>query len=151
MTKDTELELYFSDFEAHMQFQRNVGCRIYTHCSHENWSRDLDQEQGYSDAKAVILSAYESEKGSIGLRFLSCKKKLGQTPSQFVSQQVALFSQWTEGLTRTRDEIGKKLVMCQLEMLLPNVCRNIVQLRKPSTPHEMVKEVQVFFVDQGST
>lgn len=44
-----------------------------------------------------------------------------------------------------------KLVMGQMELLLPHSCRDFVQARNPPNPQAMAKEIQSFFIERGSS
>ena len=54
--------------------------------------------------------------------------------------------QGTEGLNR--EQVINKLVMGQMELLLPHSCRDFVQA---PTPQAMAKEIQSFFIERGSS
>ena len=99
----------------------------------------------YKKTKEILLNAYADTKGGIGFRVVTAERKKGQSGSQFMTQLYRQCRQWWQDLSV--DEAAVKYTMAVTELQLPLACRNYVQVRNPTSIHQMSTYIESFFVE----
>ena len=157
MREDADVEAYLEAFERQMRDleykQEEWLVRLRPLLS--DWANAetdvlLEQDRrSHSKMKETLLNAYAGAKGGIGFIVVTAERKKGQSASKFMTQLYRQCRQWWQDLSV--DEAAVKNTMVVTELQLPLACRNYVQVRQPTSIHQMSTYIESFLVERNST
>ena len=151
-----DAELFLAEFEAHMTDLEIPRHRWMTSLRPllADWLQDvldpLPQEERsvYATAKAEIMSAYSLRYGSLGHRLVMQERPKGMSGSQWLSQIVRRWKQWTADWDC--NEIANQYAIEYGLKGLPYACRNFCREQRPKSARELGGLIDKFFSDRDS-
>ena len=154
MREDADVEAYLEAFERQMRDleYKQEEWLVHLRPLLSDWANAetdvlLEQDRrSYSKMKETLLNAYAGAKGGIGFRGITAER---QSASQFMTQLYCQCRQWWQDLSV--DEAAVKYTMAVTELQLPLACHNYVQVRQPTSIHQMSTYIESFFVERNST
>ncbi len=157
MKEDEDVEIYLESFESRLlgleipvdRWMANLRPLLSNWAAQVAEALDQTDRLVYSKVQHVLLEAYSSAKGPLGIRTLAPKKEPKQTMAQFCARQRRTWAQWTKG--RTESEIGVRGTLVQAELALPYAARMHMRIVRPKSIPEFVTEVEDYFAARNTT